>query len=211
MMESANQFRERDITAAMMAILDRYSGAKYISFGTRLQPRDFALIAVLLLAITWLARRTFLRRDLRSIPGPFLASMSDFYRFAMVLGGQSHWKTIRMHQKHGEYLLLGPNFVSVSDPEALPVIYGIAKGFRKSDFYTALDPVANGRLMQSMFATQSEDWHRAQRKPIAHAYAMSTLVSYEPLVDSTTATLVEGIGKRLASTGETENLSQSLQ
>ncbi|OAP56472.1 hypothetical protein AYL99_09651 [Fonsecaea erecta] len=200
---------EEEITTVMGA-LNRHSVVQFVSSGKYGKPRDLVLIVILLLTVTWLARRIF-RRDLRSIPGPFLASVSNFYRLAMVLGGQSHWKTIKLHQKHGNYLRLGPNFVSVSDPDALPIIYGIAKGFRKSDFYTALDPVVNGQLMQSMFATQSDDWHRAQRKPIAHAYAMSTLVSYEPLVDSTTAILIEVIGNRFASTGQTCNLAQWLQ
>ncbi|OQV01806.1 hypothetical protein CLAIMM_07097 [Cladophialophora immunda] len=208
-MVSTSHFNEREI-AATMGILNKSSSARLISLGKHLKPRDVVFIVILLFTITWLARRIF-RRDLRSIPGPFLASVSNLYRLVMVLRGQSHWETIKLHQKHGNYVRLGPNFVSVSDPDALPIVYGIAKGFRKSDFYTALDPVSNGQLMQSMFATQSDDWHRAQRKPVAHAYAMSTLVSYEPLVDSTTAILMDVIGRRFASTGETCNLAQWLQ
>ncbi|KAH0839186.1 Pisatin demethylase [Fonsecaea pedrosoi] len=214
-MASTDRLIEREIAAAAMGVFHRYDGGIRIqiyipSLSRHIQPRNIVLIAVLLLAITWIARRIF-RRDLRSIPGPFLASLSNFYRLAMVLRGQSQWETIALHKKHGHYLRLGPNFVSVSDPEALPIIYGIAKGFRKSDFYTALDPVSNGRLMQSMFATQSDEWHRIQRKPIAHAYAMSTLVSYEPLVDSTTGILMDVVGKRFAATGQTCNLAQWLQ
>jgi hypothetical protein len=193
-----------------METLKTNSNAHFVSLGEHLSPRGILLIVILLLAITLLVRRTF-RPDLRTIPGPFLASVSNFYRLAMVLRGQSHWETTKLHQTYGNYLRLGPNFVSINDPESLPIVYGIAKGFRKSDFYNALDPVTNGQLMQTMFATQSDDWHRAQRKPIAHAYAMSTLTSYEPLVDSTTSILMDVIGKRFASSGESCNLAQWLQ
>jgi cytochrome P450 len=198
-MTSTRQFTEEKLTA-VMGILNTYSNAQFVSLGDHLNPRGIVLTVVLLLAITWLARRIF-RPDLRSIPGPFLASVSNFYRLAMVLRGQSHWENIKLHQK----------YVSINDPGSLPTIYGIAKGFRKSDFYVALDVVSNGQLLQNMFATQSDDWHRAQRKPVAHAYAMSTLTSYEPLVDSTTSIFMDAIGKRFASSGETCNLAQWLQ
>jgi hypothetical protein len=196
-----------------MGTLDGYISslqAGSVGIGEFLKPAAIMLIALFVLTTTWLGQR-ILRRDLRPIPGPFLASISNLYRFAMVMRGQSQWETINLHKKHGHYVRLGPNFVSVGDPDALPILYGIAKGFQKSDFYVALDPVSNGQLMHSMFATQNDDWHRAQRRPVAHAYAMSTLVSYEPLVDSTTAVLMAEIRARFASTDETCNLAQWLQ
>jgi hypothetical protein len=38
---------------------------------------------------------------------------------------------IRLHEKHGEVVRLGPNCLSFSDPKALKTIYGLNKGFVK--------------------------------------------------------------------------------
>ncbi len=38
---------------------------------------------------------------------------------------------IKLHEKHGDVVRLGPNSLSFSDPKALKTIYGLNKGFTK--------------------------------------------------------------------------------
>ena len=43
-----------------------------------------------------------------------------------------------------------------------------------------------GQFTPSLFTTLDEGYHAKYKKPIANAYSMSTLVEFEPLIDSTT-------------------------
>ena len=71
----------------------------------------------------------------------------------------------------------------------------------KSDFYWTIMPLNNGKITPMMFTTQDEDQHRMLKRPIANAYAMSNLVKFEPLVDSTMQVFFEQIDKLFVQTG----------
>ena len=83
---------------------------------------------LVLLPLTILAQN-YLR--LRRIPGPFLASCTDLWRLVLVWRGQSEWIYIALHKKYGDVVRIGPNCVSVSQPDLGQDIYGIGKGFIK--------------------------------------------------------------------------------
>lgn len=52
--------------------------------------------------------------------------------------------------------------------------------------------------MQGMFNTTDEKYHAKLRRAVSNAYALSTLVQFEPFVDSTTKTLLQQLSKRFA-------------
>ena len=54
--------------------------------------------------------------------------------------------------------------------------------------------------MPGLFATQDESLHRMLKKPIASVYSMTTLVSFEPFVDSTISVFFEQLDKRFVET-----------
>jgi hypothetical protein len=62
-----------------------------------------------------------------------------------------------------------------------------------------------------MFNVTDEKLHAAMKRPVAHAYAMSSLVDYEPHVDSTSQILVEQLSRMYADTGEVCDLGEWLQ
>jgi hypothetical protein len=64
-------------------------------------------------------------------PGPFLASLTDWWRFYDVYRRRPERTQINLHRKHGSVVRLGPNTLSFSDPKALKSIYGLNKGFVK--------------------------------------------------------------------------------
>lgn len=66
-----------------------------------------------------------------AVPGPFAAKLSNVWRFIDVARGRPDKTLYRLHQEYGDYVRLGPNVVSVRNPDALKTIYGINKGFRK--------------------------------------------------------------------------------
>lgn len=66
--------------------------------------------------------------------------------------------------------------------------------------------MANGRPLQSLFNTTDEQFHARLRKVISNAYAMSTLVTFEPLVDTTTIAFLEQLKRRFAGHLEDEGI-----
>jgi len=87
--------------------------------------------AVLVLAITAYLIKNRFNRGLNKYPGPFLASLTDWWRFYDVSKRRPEVTHIKLHEKHGDVVRLGPNVLSFSDPKALKTIYGLNKGFTK--------------------------------------------------------------------------------
>lgn len=143
--------------------------------------------AALLLTLTlaWLLRNRY-HNGLNKYPGPFLASLTDWWRFFDVYKQRPEVTHLALHKKHGKIVRLGPNVLSFSDPEALKTIYGLNKGFIKSDFYVVQQSVVKGTSLPSLFSTTDNDFHMQFRRCVNSAFAMSALVQYEPFVDNTT-------------------------
>jgi len=80
--------------------------------------------------IAYLVSNRF-NHGLNKYPGPFLASLTDWWRFWIVYGRRPEVEHIRLHENHGDVVRLGPNALSFSDPKALKTIYGLNKGFTK--------------------------------------------------------------------------------
>ena len=70
-------------------------------------------------------------RGLKDVPGPFWAKLTNLQRVLYVKSGRSHEIHQKSHEKHGDLVRLGPNMVSISNPEAVPVVYPMRPGFRK--------------------------------------------------------------------------------
>ncbi|EXJ91225.1 hypothetical protein A1O1_04335 [Capronia coronata CBS 617.96] len=125
-------------------------------------------------------------RKLNSIPGPFLAGFSDLWRFFDACCATPHETHIRLHREtNSHFVRVGPRTISISDPTLIPTIYGINSGFTKTEFYTIAMLPFEGKVTPALFTARDEHNHALYKKPIAHAYSMSTMVEYEPLVDST--------------------------
>lgn len=88
----------------------------------------FSLSSVAIAAWLWKNRYN---KGLNKYPGPFLASLTDWWRFFDVLGRRPERTHIELHRRHGDVVRLGPNTLSFADPKALKTIYGLNKGFTK--------------------------------------------------------------------------------
>lgn len=56
----------------------------------------------------------------------------------------------------------------------------------QGDFYIAsIQSNSKGELYENLASTRDEEEHARLRRPVAHTYSLSVLLSYEPLVDST--------------------------
>lgn len=65
----------------------------------------------------------YLQSPLNHIPGPFLAKFTNIWRLVNQLTGRSHRTQMRLHERHGSAVRLGPNLVSLSDPSLIQVVY----------------------------------------------------------------------------------------
>ncbi|PMD65671.1 cytochrome P450 [Hyaloscypha bicolor E] len=167
--------------------------------------------AVLGIAITAYLISNRFNRGLNRYPGPFLASLTDWWRFWVVYKRRPEVEHIRLHEKHGDVVRLGPNALSFSDPKALKTIYGLNKGFTKTEFYPVQQAVASGHRLPSLFSTTSEAFHAQLRRSVNSAFSMTTLIQYEPFVDSTTELFLSQTEKLYAKTGTACNFSRWLQ
>ncbi|THW98423.1 benzoate 4-monooxygenase cytochrome-like protein P450 [Aureobasidium pullulans] len=130
-------------------------------------------------------------KGLNKYPGAPLAAYTNWWRFFEVWGQKSEVTHVALHKEHGDIVRLGPNVLSFADPKAIKTIYGLNKGMTKSDFYPVQQAVSKGKRLQSLFSTTWEDYHAKYRRCVNGAFAMSSLVEYEPLVDSTTDVYIE--------------------
>jgi hypothetical protein len=67
-----------------------------------------------------------------AVPGPFWASFTDLWRFLVVWSRRPELEHIQLHEKYGPLVRLGPNVVSVSDPEAIKIIYSHTSVYQKA-------------------------------------------------------------------------------
>ncbi|WPH00939.1 Hypothetical protein R9X50_00377300 [Acrodontium crateriforme] len=163
------------------------------------------LVATCLIFVRW----TY--GHLHHIPGPLIAKFTDLWRLLVVRRRDSHDTYLRLHKRYGDLVRIGPNNVSICKPDLIPIIYGIGKGYLKSDFYAPWQNVVNGKRTPSLVFTTDEALHATMRRPVASAFALSTLVEFEPLIDSTTAVFLSRLDELYAGTSKSCNLGQWLQ
>lgn len=76
-------------------------------------------VAFLLFAFTIHFARLYFKPSLYKLPGSFLASLTNWWRLCDVSRGQHHQTLIHLHRDYGsDFVRIGPNTVSVADPEA---------------------------------------------------------------------------------------------
>src|SRR6185312_14523257 len=81
----------------------------------------------------------------RTVPGPAVARFTNLYRFFSVLFFNPHDDQTQLHKRHGPVVRLGPDVVSVQGADFVTQIYGIGKGFIKSNYYSVFQNIVNGR------------------------------------------------------------------
>jgi len=91
--------------------------------------QNWAAVAVSIV-VALLAKNRY-HNGLNKYPGPFLASLTDWWRFYDVYKQRPERTHRQLHAKYGDVVRLGPNTLSFADPAALKTIYGLNKGFIK--------------------------------------------------------------------------------
>lgn len=122
------------------------------TFGaTKLTPATLAAVGAAFAFILYIFRQ---RMKQSRIPGPFLASLTNFPRMRWSYSGRAHEIHIELHKKYGKLVRLGPNCISVGDALAIPQIYGTGANFPKVSVYPK-SPVSRNstKMIQCLDAT----------------------------------------------------------
>ncbi|EJC99287.1 cytochrome P450 monooxygenase [Fomitiporia mediterranea MF3/22] len=135
-----------------------------------------AIILVVHLVSYFVDSKHIRRND---IPGPTLAKVSGSWLGRVALEGRQSEVVHELHKKFGTFVRLSPNHVSISDPEALQVVYGHGNGMLKSEYY---DAFAAPNLRRSVFDTRSREEHARKRKAISHIFSQKSVLEFEPYI-----------------------------
>ncbi|KXJ96464.1 cytochrome P450 [Microdochium bolleyi] len=96
-------------------------------------PHKTALVAVvgLLLGLAALRRRYL--SPISHVPGPFWASITRLWHVTKIIGGKQNYTLLDLHEKHGYFVRVAHNEVSVCHPDAVKTLY--LNPTKKGDWY----------------------------------------------------------------------------
>ena len=86
----------------------------------------YAFVVALAYESWWL-----FRSPLKGIPGPFLAKLTNIWRLVLVARKQSFIVLRDMHKQYGSVVRIGPNVLSLSNPQWIKIVYSTCGDFEK--------------------------------------------------------------------------------
>ncbi|CAE6503614.1 unnamed protein product [Rhizoctonia solani] len=114
----------------------------------------------------------------RRFSGPLAAPLSNLWLSRSTSSGH-HCETLHtLHEKYGKFVRIGPNHISIADPNALDAVYGHSNGLLKSEFYEAF----KSDEMGDVFNTRDKAVHTMKRKRIANIFSSQNVLAFEPRV-----------------------------
>ncbi|KAF5970007.1 putative benzoate 4-monooxygenase cytochrome P450 [Fusarium bulbicola] len=137
-----------------------------------------ALICGILLLVLVQIVRYFLS-PIRRLPGPIAAKLSSFWLASQCQKvRRSEEEALKLHRKHGDFVQIAPNHVSINSPDAIQQMYGHKTGFVKGPFYDAFHQVT-----PVVFNTRIVSERTRKRKYINPAFSARALSDFEPHMD----------------------------
>lgn len=126
-----------------------------------------------------------------SFPGPYLARLTKFDMVFHIFKHDSHHQLRRLHKKFGKYVRIGPNDISIADPDAVYVVHGSHTICRKAPWYDGDYPY------YSLQSTRNRQDHDLRRRVWAPAFSDKALRGYEGRIEVYNKQLVQQIEARL--------------
>ncbi|KAI0864888.1 cytochrome P450 [Xylaria cubensis] len=124
---------------------------------------------------------------LRRFPGPLGFKISSAWFATYLVKRDAFRQLLKLHQKHGDFLRIGSNDLSIAHPKAVQAIYGPGSKCRKSEFYDLTQP------MVSMHSTRDNVLHSKRRRLWSTAFGDRNLRDYEERMVQYRALLVKAI------------------
>ncbi|PMD32987.1 cytochrome P450 [Hyaloscypha variabilis F] len=142
--------------------------------------------------VLFVRRRWF--SSISDIPGPFLGSFSVLWQIIHAFKGHTEEATIAEHKKHGDFVRIGYNEVSIGHPDAITEV--LKSQMNKGDWYRIFS-LPDSRYVNQMSEVDAKR-HIAKTKNIASGYAFSNVIKAEPYIDGA----LQLLEKRLDSLSE---------
>ncbi|KAK8878792.1 cytochrome P450 [Apiospora arundinis] len=139
-----------------------------------------AILGALGLIVQALLRRR--SHPLRSIPGPWLNSISEIPAALALVKGDQHIYYQSLHEKYGPVVRVSPNELSFLNTDAREEIYGLRKGglnMEKSPIFLGAVGKVDGQTGVSLALNAD---HARQRRALGYLFTNSALLRFEPLM-----------------------------
>ncbi|KAL4940007.1 hypothetical protein BDV06DRAFT_213837 [Aspergillus oleicola] len=133
-------------------------------------PLAFVLVVVI-------RRRYF--SSISNITGPFLASISSFWKIQQIINGHTEEEMLRLHREHGDFVRIADNEVSVGHPDAVKHL--LHAKIPKGSWYEIFS-LPDYRFVSQMSETDPER-HIYKGKNVAAGYTLSNIIKSESYVD----------------------------
>ena len=110
---------------------------------------------------------------LNNIPGPYFARLTQFNHVFRNAKFDQHHQLLKLHQKYGRFVRIGPNDVSCTHPDGHEVTLGVKSKCTKAQWYS------NDTPMISMHTTRDKAFHDRRRRIWSPAFSDKALRGYE--------------------------------
>ncbi|BGP55667.1 hypothetical protein JCM8202_003843 [Rhodotorula sphaerocarpa] len=155
--------------------------------------------------------------SLRKYSGPAAAKFTRLWLALQTRRGHRSEKVDEEHEKHGKFVRIGPNEVSINDPKALPIVYAHGSGSIKGDFYDSFVNVLSfspASKVRGLFNTRDRTEHTRKRKIVSHTFAPKSVREFEPYIAGTVRGLLrkwDEICAKAAASPQAYNSDQTLK
>lgn len=134
------------------------------------------LILTIIILSVCIRQRYF--SPISSIPGPQTGTVGTFFQVWHVFKGQLDDTLSKLHRKHGAFVRISYNEVSVCHPDALQIL---AAPIWKGSFYSPM-AIPNGSY-NNLMSERDPKKHSVMRSSVAPAYSLSNVLKNEPIID----------------------------
>ena len=137
-----------------------------------------AFTSVVLASLYVVYQRTW--HPLAGYPGPFWASITDFWGARAFWSGQHPYILTELHAKYGPVVRFGPNRLSFTSPDVVNTIF--VKGFKtlpKTEFYDTF----GSKQYPNLFNDTNMVSHSHRRKYLLKSFSSQAVARWEPVLD----------------------------
>ncbi|KAF8150653.1 cytochrome P450 [Crassisporium funariophilum] len=144
---------------------------------------------------------------LAKYPGPLICKVSKFYLAFLSLVGKQHIFYANLHQKYGEVVRIGPNELSICDPDAVQPMIG-PNGLPKGPLPIVWDGrVPEQERVKPLIAIRDKQEHTRRRRPWTRAFSTAALKGYETIVTSRCVQMVDSLSAEKGTVNLTQWIS----
>ncbi|KAJ5460735.1 uncharacterized protein N7458_002287 [Penicillium daleae] len=167
-------------------------------------PLEISVGALLFSIVSYVLYQRYFH-PLAKYPGPFLASLTDLWQVHQFMTLKQPYHLTKLHEKHGSIVRYGPDKLSITDEEAVKLIYQSgAKFMPKTEFYDAY-----GAAHPNIFGMRDESAHSIRRRHMSHSFSISYVKEMEQYLDANIK-ILRGKISEFASTNQTFDLKKAL-